>query len=140
MDRGTIPINKNFEIEYRYYDKDTNYKYFNRKFEIYLLEKKSLRKNYVLHMDNSDISQMTPYVFKASTGKRKHDFGVTTLNWNDIKTKFTDYIVAEIGEVVAKSGKSASRRLGSARRRACTFRKAPTITNLLARDKSVAED
>ena len=42
MDRGTININKNFEIEYRYYNRDNNYKYFNRKFEIYLVEKKSL--------------------------------------------------------------------------------------------------
>ena len=98
MDRGTIPINKNYEFEYRYYDKDPKFKYFNRRFEIYLLEKKSLRKTYVLHMDNSDPRQMMPSMYKASTGKRKHDFGVTTLNWNDIKAKFTDHIIAEIGE------------------------------------------
>jgi len=97
MDRGVIPINKDYELEYRYFDRDTNYKYFNRRFEIYLLERKTLRKNYVLHMDNADSRQMIPNVYKASTGKRKHDFGVTTLNWNDIKTKFTDYIVAELG-------------------------------------------
>jgi hypothetical protein len=113
MDRGNIPINKNFELEYRYYDKDANYKYFNRKFEIYLLEKKALRKNYVLHMDNSDISQMTPYVFKASTGKKKHDFGVTTLNWNDIRTKFTDYIVSELGEKQRNNVRKAIGKLSS---------------------------
>ena len=67
MKRGTIPINKNFELEYRYYDKDANYKYFNRKFEIYLLEKKTLRKNYVLHMDNCEISEgkWSPHIHKA---------------------------------------------------------------------------
>ncbi len=98
MNRGTIPISQNYEFEYRYYDRDTKYKYFNRKFEIILVEKKALRKNYVLHMDNADPKKMMPTLYKASTGRKKHDFGVTTLNWNDIKTKFTDYIVAEIGQ------------------------------------------
>jgi len=113
MDRGIIQINKNYELEYRYYDKDTTYKYFNRKFEIYLLEKKTLQKNYILHMNNADISQMTPYVFKASTGKKKHDFGVTTLNWNDIRTKFTDYIIAELGEKQRNNVKKAIGKLSS---------------------------
>jgi len=98
MDKGTIPINKNYEFFYRYYDRDTKYKYFNRKFEIILVEKKTLKKNYVLHMDNADPRQMMPTLYKASTGGKKHDFGVTTLNWNDIKTKFTDHIIAEIGQ------------------------------------------
>ena len=113
MDRGTIPINKGYELEYRYYDKDQNHKYFNRKFEIYLLEKKALRKNYILHMDNRDTRQMTPYLFKASTGRKKHDFGVTTLNWNDIKTKFTGYIVAELGENQRENIKKAIGKLNS---------------------------
>lgn len=98
MDRGTIAISKNFELEFRYYDKDPSFKYFNRKFEILLLEKKTLKKNYVMHMDNADARQMMPRVYKASSGKKKHDFGITTLNWNDIKTKFTDHIVDELGE------------------------------------------
>jgi len=97
MDRGTIPINKNYEFQYAYYDRDTKFKYFNRKFEIILVEKKTIKKNYVMHMDNSDPRQMMPVLYKASTGRKKHDFGVTTLNWNDIKTKFTDYIIEEIG-------------------------------------------
>ena len=113
MDRGTIPINKQYELEYRYYGRDTNFKYFNRKFEIYLLEKKTLRKNYVLHMDNSDIRQMMPNLYKATTGRRKHDFGVTTLNWNDIKTKFTDYIVTELGEKQRGNVKKAIGKLSS---------------------------
>jgi hypothetical protein len=113
MDRGTIPINKNFELEYRYFDKDTNYKYFNRKFEIFLLEKKALKKNYVMHMDNSDIKQMTPFVFKATTGKKKHDFGVTTLNWNDIRTKFSDFIVEELGERQRNNVRKAIGKLSS---------------------------
>jgi hypothetical protein len=113
MDRGTIPINKNFEFEYRYYDRDSNYKYFNRKFEIYVLEKKTLKKSYVMHMNNADVRQMMPGVFLASTGKRRHEFGVTTLNWNDIKTKFTDYIVAELGEKQRNNVKKALGRLSS---------------------------
>ena len=98
MDRGVIPINKEFELHYNYYDRDQKFKYFNRKFEIILVEKKTLKRNYVMHMDNADPRQMMPRVYKASTGKKKHEFGVTTLNWNDIKTKFTDYIVTELGE------------------------------------------
>ena len=113
MDRGTIPITKNFELEYRYYDRDTNFKYFNRKFEIYVLEKKTLKKNYVMHMDNANARQMMPKVYKASSGNRKMDFGVTTLNWNDIKTKFTDYIVAELGERQRTNVKKAIGKLSS---------------------------
>ena len=112
MDRGIVPINKNFELEYRYYDRNTNYKYFNRKFEIYLLEKKALRKNYVLHMDNSDTRHMMPNVYKAAE-RKKYDFGVTTLNWNDIKTKFTDYIIAELGEKQRNNVKKAIGKLSS---------------------------
>ena len=113
MNRGTIPINKNFELEYRYYDKDPTYKYFNRKFEVYLLEKKTLKKNYVMHMDNSDTSQMAPSVRKASNMRKKWDFGVTTLNWNDIKNSFTDYIVEEIGEKSRGNVKKAMGKLSS---------------------------
>ena len=113
MDRGVIPINKNYELEYRYYDRNNQFKYFNRKFEIYLLEKKTLRKNYILHMDNSDPRQMMPGVFKANTGKKRHDFGITTLNWNDIKTKFTDYIVEEVGERQRENVKKAINKLNS---------------------------
>lgn len=113
MDRGTIPINKNFELEYRYYDKDPGFKYFNRKFEIYVLEKKTLKKNYVMHMDNADTRQMMPRIYKASTGKRKHDFGITTLNWNDIKTKFTDYITKELGPKNKENVKKAVGKLNS---------------------------
>jgi len=113
MDRGTIPINKNFELEYRYYDRDTNFKYFNRKFEIYVLEKKTLKKNYVMHMDNANARQMMPKVYKASSGNKKMDFGITTLNWNDIKTKFTDYIVAELGEKQRNNVKKAVGKLSS---------------------------
>ena len=98
MDQGVIPINKEYELHFNYYDRDQKFKYFNRKFEIILVEKKTLKRNYVMHMDNADPRQMMPRVYKASTGKKKHEFGITTLNWNDIKTKFTDYIVAEVGE------------------------------------------
>jgi len=113
MNRGVIPINKNFELEYRYYDRDSNFKYFNRRFEIYLLEKKTLKKNYVMHMDNANTRSMMPIVYKASSGNRKHDFGITTLNWNDIKTKFTDYIIAEMGEKQRNNVKKAIGKLNS---------------------------
>ena len=113
MDRGKIPIDKNFELEYRYYDRDSEYKYFNRKFEIYVLEKKTIRKNYVMHMDNADKRQMMPGIYKASTGKKRHDFGVTTLNWNDIKNTFLDYIVDEIGKGKKEKTKKAINKLNS---------------------------
>jgi hypothetical protein len=113
MDKGTIPINKDFELEYRYYDKDPNFKYFNRRFEIYVLEKKTLKKNYVMHMDNANHREMMPRVCKASSGNKKHDFGITTLNWNDIKTKFTDYIVSEIGENQRENIRKAISKLSS---------------------------
>lgn len=113
MVRGVIPINKEFELQYNYYDRDQKFKYFNRKFEIILVEKKTLKKNYIMHMDNADPGQMMPRVYKASTGKKKHEFGVTTLNWNDIRTKFTDYIVAELGEKQREKVKKAIVQLNS---------------------------
>ena len=113
MDRGVIPINKEYELHFNYYDRDQKFKYFNRKFEIILVEKKTLRKNYIMHMDNADPRQMMPLVYKASTGKKKHEFGITTLNWNDIKTKFTDYIVTEVGEKQRGNVKKAISQLSS---------------------------
>lgn len=100
MKRGKISINNNFELEYRYYDKDANYKYFNRKFEIYLIGKKGLRKNYILHMDNCDTKpgKWSPHIHKASNVNKKIYFGVSTLNWTDIKNNFLDCVVGEIGE------------------------------------------
>ena len=113
MDKGTIPINKNYMLEYRYHDKDPTFKYFNRMFEVYLLEKKAVRPKYLLHMDNGDTRQMSPSVYKASHGKKKFDFGVTTLNWNDIKTTFLDYIIDEIGETHREKAKKAVGKLSS---------------------------
>jgi len=113
MDKGIIPINKDHELQFQYYEKDPKYKYFNRKFEIIVVEKKTLRKNYIMHMDNADPCQMMPRIYKASTGKKKHEFGVTTLNWNDIKTKFTDYIVSELGENQRNNVKKAIGKLSS---------------------------
>ena len=113
MKRGIIPINQHFELEYRYYDRNANYKYFNRKFEIYLIEKKTLRKNYVLHMDNCDISpgKWSPHIHKASNVKKKLYFGVSTLNWGDIKNNFLDCIVGELGENQRKNAKRAVSKL-----------------------------
>ena len=115
MERGSININKNYELEYRYFDKDANYKYFNRKFEIYLIEKKTLKKNYVLHMDNCDTtpSKWSPHIHKASNVNKKLYFGVTTLNWNDIKNSFADCIVDEIGERSRENIKKAIGKLSS---------------------------
>ena len=113
MDRGTIPINKKFELEYRYYDKDQSFKYFNRKFEIFVLEKKTLKKNYIMHIDNADTRQMMPRIYKATGANKRHDFCVTTLNWNDIKTKFTDYIAAELGERQRENKRKAVGKLSS---------------------------
>ncbi len=115
MDRGIIPINKNFEIEYRYYDKDTSYKYFNRKFEIYLIEKRTLKKNYVLHMDNCDTKpgKWSPHIHKAPNVDKKLYFGVSTLNWNDIRSNFIDCVSAEIGQKQHGNVKKAVGKLSS---------------------------
>lgn len=113
MERGCVPITKDFELEYRYYDRDPVYKYFNRKFEVIVLEKKTLKKQYVMHMDNANTKQMMPRVYKASSGNKKLDFGISTLNWNDIKMKFTDYVVAELGERKREQVKRAISKLSS---------------------------
>ena len=113
MDRGVIPINKAYDLQFQYFEKDPTYKYFKRKFEIVVVERKTLRRNYVMHMDNADTRQMMPHVYKASTGKKRHEFGITTLNWNDIKTKFTDYVVAELGEKQRNNVKKAIGKLNS---------------------------
>jgi hypothetical protein len=115
MKRGTIAINKNFELEYRYYDKDPSYKYFNRKFEIYLLEKKTLKKNYLLHMDNCDVSsgKWSPHIHKKDNVNKKLYFGVSTLNWADIKTNFLECIVDQIGEPERENARKAITKLMS---------------------------
>jgi len=115
MERGNININKYYELEYRYFDRDTDYKYFNRKFEIYLIEKKTLRKNYVLHMDNCDTSpgKWSPHVHKASNVNKKLYFGMSTLNWNDVKNNLADCVVDEIGEKSRKHVKKAIGNLSS---------------------------
>mgnify|MGYP002064717915 CR=1 FL=1 len=40
-------------------------------------------------MDNSDTNNMKPFVYKADI-KKRYDFGVSTLNWNDIKNNFNE--------------------------------------------------
>lgn len=112
MDKGKIPINKKYELEYHYHDRNADYKYFNRRFEVYLLEKKALKPHYIMHMDNNDIRYMAPGVYKASQ-KKRYDFGVTTLNWNDIKNTFLDFVVDEIGEEYRDAAKKAIGRLSS---------------------------
>ena len=109
MQRGIIPINPNYELEYRYYDKDPHYKYFNRKFEIYLIGKKGIQKTYILHVDNCDItpSKWAPHVHKASDVRKKLYFGVSTLNWNELKDNIFSCLVGEIGEEYKKDVKKA---------------------------------
>jgi len=53
---------------------------------------------------------MMPRIYK---GGRKSDFGITTLNWNDIRTKFTDYIVSALGEKQRNNVKKAVGKLSS---------------------------
>ena len=115
MKRGTIPVGKDYELEYRYYDKDSSFKYFNRKFEIFLLEKKTLRRNYVMHMDNSDISESnwTPHVYKASHPKKQLSLGISTLNWNDMKKSFLDHVITELGEQYRQPAITAVKKLSS---------------------------
>ena len=62
-----------YELELRYFERDPMYKYFNRKFEIYLLEKKTLKKNYILHMDNCDTAEgkWAPHIHKQPDVHKK---------------------------------------------------------------------
>ncbi len=115
MKRGTIPIDNTYELEYRYYDRDSNYKYFNRKFEVYLLEKKMLKKNYIMHMDNSDTREGNwfPFVYKAPKVNKQISLGVTTLNWNDMKNNFLEHVVDTIGEEYRGAAKKAVTKLSS---------------------------
>ena len=115
MERGTIPINKEFELEYRYFEKDTNFKYYNRKFEIYLLDKKGFRKNYILHMDNCETKEgkWSPHIHKTPKVENKLYFGVSTLNWGDVKNNFADCIISELGEKHTTSVKKAIGKLTS---------------------------
>ncbi|PNX47110.1 MAG: hypothetical protein BV459_05120 [Thermoplasmata archaeon M11B2D] len=109
MHQGIIPINQFFELEYRYYEKDPRYKYFNRRFEIYLIGKKGLRKTYVLHMDNCDTrpGKRAPQIHRAPNVAKKLYFGATTLNWNEIKENFLAAIIAEIGHEYKTDAKKA---------------------------------
>ena len=97
MKRGNIPISKDFELEYRYYDKDQNFKYFNRKFEIFLLEKKHLNKNYVLHIDNANTTpgDFAPHVYIASNISKQlkqYNSNLSKKHHNiTIKTKIRKY-------------------------------------------------
>jgi hypothetical protein len=109
MQRGIIPINQFLELEYRYYDKDPAYKYFNRRFEVYLIGKKAAQKIYILHMDNCDTrpGRWSPHIHKASNVAKKLSFGVSTLNWNEMKDNFLAVIISEIGPEHTKDVKKA---------------------------------
>lgn len=109
MQRGIIPINQSYELEYRYYERDPRYKYFNRRFEIYLIGKRGLQKIYILHMDNCDIrpGKWAPHIHKASNVAKKLYFGVSTLNWNEIKENFLAVIISEMGDASKKDAKKA---------------------------------
>ena len=112
MKRGVIPINKEYELEYRYYDRDNTYRYFNRLFEVFLLKKNMFNRSYVMHMDNRDKNKMIPLIYRNSK-KKSLDMGITTLNWNDIKNNFLDFIIEEIGEKERENAKKAIGKLSS---------------------------
>ncbi len=115
MQRGIVPITPAYELEYRYYDKDPSYRYFNRLFEIYLIERKSTGRSYMLHMDNCDIrdGHWAPHLHKASNVAKKLYFGITTVNWNEIKENFTACLIAELGEDHKKMVKKAMAKIAS---------------------------
>lgn len=66
-------------------------------------------------MDNCDISpgKWSPHVHKASNVSKKLYFGVSTLNWNDIKNNFLDCIIGEMGEEHKEDAKKAVGKLFS---------------------------
>lgn len=101
MEQGIIPVNKEYDIAYRYYDRDSAYKYFNRKFEIMLVtkNKSGSERNIVLLLDNCDPNNPRWFPHLHKPGKKsKYYFGVATLNWNDIKKKFLSAMCKEIGD------------------------------------------
>jgi hypothetical protein len=51
-------------------------------------------------MDNCDTSEgkWSPHVHKATNVRKKLYFGVSTLNWNNVKNNLSDCIIDEIGE------------------------------------------
>ena len=115
MQRGIVPITTALELEYRYYDKDPSYPYFNRYFEIYLIERTPHGRSYMLHMDNCDTrdGKWAPHLHKANNVAKKLYFGITTVNWNEIKENFTSCLIAELGEDHKKPVKKAMAQLAS---------------------------
>lgn len=113
MQRGIIPINQYYELDNRDDDRDPHYKYFNRRFEVYLIGKKGLQKIYVLHMDNCDTrpGKWAPHIHRAQNVAKKLYFGVSTLNWNEMKENFLACIISEIGDANLKDAKKAVVRL-----------------------------
>ena len=109
MQRGIIPINQYLELEYRYYDRDPRYKYFNRRFEVYLIGNKGMQKVYILHMDNCDTrpGKWAPHIHKAQNVAKRLSFGVSTLNWNEMKENFLACIISEIGDAYYNDAKKA---------------------------------
>jgi hypothetical protein len=62
-------------------------------------------------MDNCDTTKWAPHIHKASNVSKKLYFGVTTLNWSDIKNNFLECVVSEIGERNREEVKRAIARL-----------------------------
>jgi hypothetical protein len=63
-------------------------------------------------MDNCDKSEgkWSPHIHKASDVSKKLYFGVSTLNWNDVKNNLADCIINELGE---KNRKNIKKAIGS---------------------------
>jgi hypothetical protein len=111
MEKGIIDVNKEYAIGYKYHDRDSNYKYFNRKFEIIVI-KKSEPSTFILLMDNCDTrgGKWFPHLHKPNS-KTKYYLGVFILNWNEVKNKFLECIVSEVGTEHKEDFKKALNKL-----------------------------
>jgi len=114
MEQGRIPVDKQFDLEFRYHEKDAAFKYFNRKFEVALV-KKGVRKMAVFQVDNSDAKSMMPayYVATESGRVKKLNVGLSSLNWNEIKNNLVESVVTQFDGIDRENLKKAVGKLHS---------------------------
>ncbi len=114
MQQGRIPVDRQFDLEFRYHEKDSSFKYFNRKFEVALV-KKGVRKTAVFQVDNSDAKSMMPsyYVATDSGRVKKLNVGLSSLNWNEIKNNLVESVVTQFDSIDRESLKKAVGKLHS---------------------------
>lgn len=98
-----IDVNANYEIEYRYSEKDRDYKDFNRLNVVVLLSKDKTGNRVVLRADNSDKQTgLWPMHIHIPDSKDRSYFvywgSTLESNWDRFKGSFSDEAVKLVGE------------------------------------------